>query len=127
MPPLNDSLHTSCPTDLLRLSRDALRRAAATPGDTVATPALVGHLGLLSDQLTAVSTALEGVRRELWQRMEAGAIRAPDGVFVGEPVAALTAMDLWVERASASTTATREAVDNAHTAASGLASAGGRP
>lgn len=121
MPPPDLALHGRSQTDLLRMSRDALRRAAATPGDAVATPTLVGHLGLLSDHLNDVSTALEGVRRELWQRMQAGTISAADGVFAGEPVAALTAMDLWVRRASTSTTVTRQAVENAHTAAAGLA------
>lgn len=109
-------------TDLLRLSRDALRRAGTAPGDGVPVPALVEQLGLLVEVLGDLDAVLDGTRREL--RRREGAVSAVEGVFAGEPEAALTTVDLWAGRAYAGTRMARRAVENAHVASAGLADAG---
>lgn len=108
-------------TNLLQLSRDALRRAGASSGRGSAPQALVEDLGFLSQTLGCVDGVLAVIRAELWRRERAGDLAVVDGPFVGEPVQALATVDLWMTKAGTSATATQRAVDNAQIAASGLA------
>lgn len=107
--------------DLVRLSRDVLRRAGARSGRAMSVPALVGQLGLISDLLAASTTVLETIRGELVRRERAGAVVAADGPFGDEPGAAVDTLALWTGRARTTVAVARDAVDNAHVAASGLA------
>lgn len=116
-------LHGRSQTELMQLSRDAMRRVCASSGDAVPVPNLVERLGLLSDLLGGLIGALEGTRDELWRRERAGAVGAVGGIFVGDPNSALTTMNLWTGRACASVSLARGAVDNAHVATAGLADA----
>lgn len=108
-------------TDLVRLSRDLLRRAAAGAGHAPTVPALVGQLGLLSELLAASGSVLDAVRSELRRREDRGTVAVVTGPFHGEPAAAVATVDLWADRARTSMAAARDAIDTVHVAASGLA------
>ncbi|MFE6612064.1 hypothetical protein [Amycolatopsis sp. NPDC057786] len=122
MPFRTESLDQCNHGDLLRVARTATRRAAALPANGVATVMLVEEMGLLGHTLGAIDGMLEVLVRELERRAEADALEVTDGPFAGEPAQALATMRLWVEQARAASAAGRQAVENAHIAAAGLAS-----
>lgn len=111
-------------TNLLRLSRDALRRAEASSCRGSAPQALVEQLGFLSQTLACVDGMLAVISAELWRRERAGHLAVTDGPFVGETVQALATVDLWATQASTAAAVTQRAVDNAQIAAAGLARSG---
>lgn len=115
------SLPEANQTNLLRLSRDALRRAGASSCRTSAPQALVEELGFLSQTLGCVDGVLAVISAELWRRERAGHLAVTDGPFAGETAQALATVDLWATQASTAAAVTRRAVDNAQIAASGLA------
>ncbi|GAB3727524.1 hypothetical protein GCM10027598_47350 [Amycolatopsis oliviviridis] len=105
------------------MARTATRRAAALPVNTVATAVLVEEVGLLGNTLGAIDGMLEVLLGELERRVGAGELEVAEGPFVGEPEQALATMLLWVEQARAASATGRQAIENAHKAAAGLASA----
>ncbi|MEV7554090.1 hypothetical protein AB0N89_31110 [Amycolatopsis sp. NPDC089917] len=123
MPFRTESLRQHNHGDLLRTARAATRRAAALPVTTVDTAVLVEELGLLGHTLGALDGMVEVVLGELRRRVESGALEVADGPFAGEPEQALATMLLWVEQARAASATGRRAIENAHIAAAGLASA----
>lgn len=115
------SLHGAGQTELLRLARDALRRATSSSNRAVAPHELVKDLGLLSQTLGCMDDAREVIHAELTRRSREGCLAVTEGSFTGEPSQAMATVDLWVSGASASTAVAQRALDNAHITASGLA------